>query len=59
MDTPRRWTDILAPTQRDLGRISVETQFHLKKQGHGKASNLKVLTFGDFKAEVLAICNAK
>lgn len=45
MDAPKRWTDILAPSQFDLGHFTGDTQVSLEKQEHGKNSNLKVLIF--------------
>lgn len=45
MDTLKRWSDILVPTQFDLGPFTGDTQVSLKKQEHGKNSNLKVLIF--------------
>lgn len=56
MDAPKRWTDILTPTQFDLGHFTGDTQVSLEKQEHGKNSILKVLIFF-FKAELSAICN--
>lgn len=47
------------PTQFDLGHFTVDTQVSLKKQEHGKKSDLKGLIFFFFKSEVSASCNSK